>query len=203
MIEIKVACVVATKACAHDIAPEGKLSAVPSEAGHPKWFTLDGIVACSGGTKARPRARAVMRTRQRRRWSHAVATDSTFPPAGLFTRDARTIAETMARPEVSPGGLGPAIRMVTFFINRAGRTLSEDRRAELEAAKRLLRERKAATPVLPPAQRAPGRYRHRALGPVRVEKRGRTWWMHHGPGRPPIALGPDGWRHLEPKGDGP
>jgi tRNA(adenine34) deaminase len=133
-----------------------------------------------------------------RRWSHEVATASTFPPEGLFTRDARTIAETMARPEVSPGGLGPAIRMVTFFINRAGRALAEDRRAELEAAKRLLRERKAAAPVVPPAQRAPGRYRHRALGPVTVEKRGRTWWMVHRPGHPPIALGPDGWCYLEP-----
>jgi len=136
-----------------------------------------------------------------RRWSREVGTDSTFPPAGLFKRDARTIAETMARPEVSPGGLGAAIRMVTFFINRAGRSLPERRRAELEAAKRLLRERRAATPVVPPAHRAPGRYRHPALGPVIVEKRGRTWRMFHRPGRPPIALGPDGWCHLEPDRD--
>ncbi|MBW8269404.1 DUF3175 domain-containing protein [Caldovatus aquaticus] len=150
---------------------------------------------------ADPRARGA-RAARRRRWSHAVATASTFPPAGLFTRDARTIADTMARPEVSPGGLGAAIRMVTFFANRAGRTLSAERRAVLEEAKRLLRERKAAAPVLPPAQRAPGRYRHCALGPVRVEKRGRTWWMIHRPDCPPIALGPDGWRFLEPEGGG-
>jgi len=135
-----------------------------------------------------------------RRWSRAVTTDSTFPPAGLFTRDARSIAETMARPEVAPGGLGPAIRMLTFFINRAGRRLPAARRAELELAKQLLRDARAAAPATPPERRAPGRYRHRTLGPVRVEKRGRTWLMFHRPGRPPIALGPDGWRHLEPDG---
>jgi len=67
-------------------------------------------------------------------WSRAVATASTFPPPGLFVRDAGTIAATMARPEVSPGGLGAAIRMVTYFINRGGRTLPATRRAELERA---------------------------------------------------------------------
>jgi len=137
-----------------------------------------------------------------RRWSASVATDSTFPPAGLFTRDARAIAKTLARPDVSPGGLGAAIRMLTFFANRAGSSLPEERRSELEHAKRLLRERRAGARVVPADQRAPGRYRHRALGQVTVEKRGATWFMTHRPDRPPIALGPDGWRFLEPERDG-
>lgn len=79
--------------------------------------------------------------RRKRRWSHKVKTISTFPPAGLYTRDAATIARVMASKKVSPKGLGSAIRMVQFFINRAGRTLPAARRRELEKAKRLLQEK--------------------------------------------------------------
>jgi hypothetical protein len=39
-------------------------------------------------------------------WRAEVA--STSPPAGLFTRDAQTIARTMATRRVSPKGLGSA-----------------------------------------------------------------------------------------------
>ncbi|HME20132.1 MAG TPA: DUF3175 domain-containing protein [Acetobacteraceae bacterium] len=121
---------------------------------------------------------------------------STFPPEGLFAESGEIIAETMARPDVSPGGLGGAIRMVTFFANRAGRNLTEERRTELDRAKRLLRERRTAIPVTPPEQRAPGRYRHATLGTVIIERHGRGWAMRYGAGEPPIALGPDGWRYL-------
>jgi hypothetical protein len=134
--------------------------------------------------------------RDPRRWSAGITTVSTYPPPRLFTESAETIAETMARPEVSPGGLGAAIRMVTFFANRAGRTLPAERVAELARAKQLLRERKAAAAVMPPAERAPGRYRHVALGPVMVERRGRGWVMRCNPGAAPIALGPDAWSYL-------
>jgi tRNA(adenine34) deaminase len=51
----------------------------------------------------------------------------------------------MARKDVSPKGLGSAIRMVQYFINRAGRKLSASRRRELEGAKRLLQQRAAGT----------------------------------------------------------
>jgi Protein of unknown function (DUF3175) len=74
----------------------------------------------------------------KRRWSHQVKTVSTFPPAGLYTRDAGTIARVMASRKVSPRGIGSGIRMLQFFINRAGRTLSATRRRELEKAKGLL-----------------------------------------------------------------
>jgi tRNA(adenine34) deaminase len=47
----------------------------------------------------------------------------------------------MAREKVSPKGLGSAIRMVQFFINRAGKDLPADRRRELEKAKEILREK--------------------------------------------------------------
>ena len=47
--------------------------------------------------------------------------------------------------DVSPRGLGSAIRMIQYFINRGGKSLSARRRAELERAKRIL-QRRAATP---------------------------------------------------------
>jgi hypothetical protein len=79
-----------------------------------------------------------------KRWVGSVKTVSTFPPAGLFTKDARTIARSLASKKVSPKGIGSGVRMLTYFINRAGRQLSRARRAELEKAKRLLREKMAA-----------------------------------------------------------
>jgi tRNA(adenine34) deaminase len=76
-----------------------------------------------------------------RKWSAKVKTVSTFPPEGLYTKDAETIARVMATSKVSPKGLGSAIRMVQFYINRAGKDLPASRKRELEKAKRLLQER--------------------------------------------------------------
>lgn len=75
---------------------------------------------------------------QDKRWVRKVKTVSTFPPPGLYTKDAETIAKVMATKRVSPKGIGSAIRMVQFFINRAGKGLTEERRGELEKAKQLL-----------------------------------------------------------------
>ena len=77
----------------------------------------------------------------KKKWSHKVTTDSTHPPKDLYTKDAKTIARVMATKRVSPKGLGSAIRMVQFFINRAGKSLSATRRRELEKAKEILRSR--------------------------------------------------------------
>ncbi|HET7877051.1 MAG TPA: DUF3175 domain-containing protein [Methylomirabilota bacterium] len=82
----------------------------------------------------RPRRRAT------RRWVHTVTTVSTFPREGLFTQDARTIARALASRRVSPKGPTSGLRMLLFFINRAGRGLSRARRAELLKAKGLLQE---------------------------------------------------------------
>jgi tRNA(adenine34) deaminase len=76
-----------------------------------------------------------------RRWIANVKTVSTYPPPGLFTKDAATIARTLASKKVSPKGPASGMRMLTYFINRAGKGLSAARRAELEKAKRLLSER--------------------------------------------------------------
>jgi len=80
------------------------------------------------------------RSRQRK-WSAKVTTDSTHPPAGLFTKSATEIARSLASKRVSPKGPGSGMRMLTFYINRAGRNLSKSRRAKLEHAKELLSER--------------------------------------------------------------
>ena len=72
------------------------------------------------------------------RWVRNVKTVSTFPPEGVFTKDAETIARTMASKKVSPKGIGSGIRMIQFFINRAGKDLPADRKRELEKAKRIL-----------------------------------------------------------------
>jgi Protein of unknown function (DUF3175) len=78
---------------------------------------------------------------KKRRWVASVKTDSTHPPAGLFTKSARTIARTLASKKVSPKGPASGMRMLNYFINRGGRNLSASRRAELEHAKRLLSRR--------------------------------------------------------------
>lgn len=84
------------------------------------------------------RKRPAARRKLRRKWSRKIKTASTFPPPGLFTKDAKTVARAMASKQVSPRGLGSGIRMVQMFINRAGKNLSATRKRELERAKRLL-----------------------------------------------------------------
>ncbi len=75
------------------------------------------------------------------RWVSTVRTDSTHPPAGLFTEKAPAIARALASKKVSPKGPASGMRMLTYFINRAGRGLAPTRRAELEKAKSLLSKR--------------------------------------------------------------
>lgn len=77
-----------------------------------------------------------------KRWSGKVKTVSTYPPVGLYTKDAETIARVMATKKVSPKGLGSAIRMVQFFINRAGKALPASRKRELEKAKAILQKKR-------------------------------------------------------------
>jgi hypothetical protein len=84
------------------------------------------------------------RKRSTRRWVRQVKTDSTHPPPRTFTGSAAQIARTMARSDVSPRGLGSGIRMIQYFINRAGKSLTANRRRELERAKRILQRRRAA-----------------------------------------------------------
>ena len=101
------------------------------------------------------------------RWVAQVKTDSTHPPHGLFTKSAATIARVLASPKVSPKGPGSGLRMLTYFINRAGKGLSKTRRAELERAKELLsrKNRTSSRPTTarktrPPRARSPRSAQH-------------------------------------------
>jgi hypothetical protein len=77
----------------------------------------------------------------KKKWSHKIKTVSTYPPKGIFTKDAATIARSMASKCVSPRGIGSGIRMIQMFINRAGKNLPAARRRELEKAKHIIQSR--------------------------------------------------------------
>ena len=97
------------------------------------------------GTNARKsEAGTHVKHNENRKWVSDVKTVSTFPPEGTFSQDAETIAQIMASEKVSPKGLGSAIRMVQYFINRGGHGLTKARLRELEKAKHLLQEKAKA-----------------------------------------------------------
>jgi Protein of unknown function (DUF3175) len=80
---------------------------------------------------------------KKRKWVRRVRTESTAPPKDLFSKDAQTIARTMAKKNVSPKGMGSGIRMIQYFLNRGGKNLPVTRKRELEKAKRILQNKKA------------------------------------------------------------
>jgi tRNA(adenine34) deaminase len=88
-----------------------------------------------------------------KRWVAGVKTVSTFPPRDTFNQDAETVARTMASKKVSPKGIGSGIRMIQYFINRAGKNLSATRKRELEKAKRILQDRAKNEKAKPAAHR--------------------------------------------------
>ena len=75
-----------------------------------------------------------------KKWSAKVDTDSTHPDQGLFNKNASAIAKALASKKVSPKGPASGMRMLNFYINRAGKNLSAPRKAELRRAKSLLSE---------------------------------------------------------------
>jgi len=76
-----------------------------------------------------------------KKWVARVTTDSTHPPEGLFTKDANTIARSLASKKVSPKGPNSGMRMLNYYINRGGKNLTASRRRDLEQAKKLLSQR--------------------------------------------------------------
>ena len=87
------------------------------------------------------RSHTSLKKQPAKRWVRDVTTDSTHPPKDLFTKSASEIARSLASKKVSPKGPASGMRMLTYFINRAGKGLSATRRRELEKAKGLLHER--------------------------------------------------------------
>jgi hypothetical protein len=72
------------------------------------------------------------------KWSAGVKTVSTYPEKDLFNQDAETVAKHLASKKVSPKGPASGMRMLNFYINRAGKNLTAGRHKELEKAKGLL-----------------------------------------------------------------
>jgi hypothetical protein len=85
----------------------------------------------------KPAARTAKKQKTRR-WSAKVTTDSTHPEKGLFLKSPNTIAHALATKKVSPKGPASGMRMLTFYINRAGKNLGKDRLADLRRAKAIL-----------------------------------------------------------------
>jgi tRNA(adenine34) deaminase len=76
-----------------------------------------------------------------KKWSAKVTTDSTHPQEGLFNKSAATIARSLASKTISPKGPASGMRMLNFYINRAGKNLPQSRKDELQKAKKLLSEK--------------------------------------------------------------
>lgn len=74
----------------------------------------------------------------KKKWVKNVTTDSTHPPHDLFTKSAAVIARSLVSKKVSPKGPASGMRMLTYYINRAGKNLTASRKEELEKAKHLL-----------------------------------------------------------------
>jgi tRNA(adenine34) deaminase len=111
--------------------------------------------------KEAPTLEAPMTTRKpKKKWSAKVTTDSTHPDEGLFNESASTIAKALASKKVSPKGPASGMRMLNFYINRAGKNLSKSRHDELEKAKTLLseiiakqKEKSSKSPAAKPAKK--------------------------------------------------
>lgn len=71
----------------------------------------------------------------KKKWSAKVDTDSTHSDEGLFNKSAAAIAKALASKKVSPKGPASGMRMLNFYINRAGKNLPQERHAELQKAK--------------------------------------------------------------------
>ena len=87
----------------------------------------------------------------KKKWSAKVTTDSTHPDEGLFNQSASAVAKALASKKVSPKGPASGMRMLNFYINRAGKNLSASRKAELEKAKtqlsRIIAQQKTKSPA--------------------------------------------------------
>jgi tRNA(Arg) A34 adenosine deaminase TadA len=92
------------------------------------------------GTEAPAQESPMTTKKPKKKWSAKVTTDSTHPDEGLFNKSSSAIAKALASKKVSPKGPASGMRMLNFYINRAGKNLSASRHAELERAKSKLSE---------------------------------------------------------------
>jgi len=121
-----------------DASPQACISCQCTECARIRKVLAQGAVVATSPKKKGTRKPA---SNSKHRWVSKVKTVSTYPSEGLFTKDPETIARQLASKRVSPKGPGSGMRMLTYFINRAGKGLSPARRKTLEKAKELLAER--------------------------------------------------------------
>ena len=105
-------------------------------------------------TRTAARGGAHRSSHGKRKWSAGVDTESTYPGEGLFKKDAATIARSLASKKVSPKGPASGMRMLTFYVNRAGKNLTQSRLRVLERAKELLHERVEKAKEKPKSRRS-------------------------------------------------
>jgi len=116
----------------------------------------------------RTRRLASKQRRVGKRWTSKVTKASRYhPPAGLFTKDAETIARRITRDSST---IKQAIARVTFYENRAGSNLTAARRRVLEQAKDLIRTHAAPAK----AKASKGRARRVGRGRAIRDRRGRV-----------------------------
>ncbi len=75
-----------------------------------------------------------------------LSTASTFYPRGTMSKSAKTIYSVSINPKYAPGGLGSAIKWLTYYRNRAGKNLSAKQRQEIMKATRMLQKKNKSGP---------------------------------------------------------
>ena len=114
---------------------------MPTRAKTSRTGTKRAATKKTRSTKTAARGASHRSSHGKRKWSAGVNTESTYPQEGLFKKDAATIARSLASKKVSPKGPSSGMRMLTFYVNRAGKNLPKSRLHVLERAKELLHER--------------------------------------------------------------
>jgi uncharacterized protein DUF3175 len=135
--------------CQHPALERENISFVRSLGAKPKAA----VPATGPSAKRSPAMAKKKKQKTTRKWSGQIHTVSTFPPEGTFKKDAKSVARIMASKKVSPKGIGSGIRMITMYINRAGKNLDPKQRKELEEAKHILQDKSKANGKAKPGAR--------------------------------------------------
>lgn len=66
--------------------------------------------------------------------------DATFFPKGTMAKSAEEIYKAGKNKKYAPGGLGSAIKWITYYLNRGGKGIDPEQRKELEKARDMLQK---------------------------------------------------------------
>lgn len=69
--------------------------------------------------------------------------DATFFPEGVMSKSSREIVRVSRNKRYAPGGIGSAIKYITYYLNRAGKGLDPEQRARIERAREILQKQNA------------------------------------------------------------